>query len=84
MKLLKIKPGIPYELDADDNPTFEEWMQRIDRVVTRAVGLSIHDLPDCTFRDWYEERMRPVWAADAALRRAADLDEDEDEEDAAW
>ncbi len=81
MKLLKIKPGVPHELDPGDNPTFEEWMQRVDRVVTRAVGLSVYDLPDCRYRDWYDERMRPVWAADEALRKAADDMEDDAEEE---
>ncbi len=81
MKLLKIKPGVPHELDPGDNPTFEEWMQRVDRVVTRAVGLSVYDLPDCRYRDWYQERMRPVWAANEALKRATDEMEDEEEEE---
>ena len=30
---IKIKQGVPYELDASDNPTFEKWMERVDSVV---------------------------------------------------
>ena len=67
---LKIKPGVPYELDADDNPTFEKWMDRVDACVWEGVGVSVHDLPDCDFRIWYEERLRPIRAADRAIRRA--------------
>ena len=67
---IRIKPGIPYELDPGDNPTFEQWMARVDRVILTSIGISIHDLPDCPFRDWYDDRLRPVRAAARALERA--------------
>ena len=67
---LKIKEGVPYEMDADDNPTFERWMERVDDVVWRAVGCSVLDLPDCDYWTWYDERLRPVRAAARAVRRA--------------
>ncbi len=81
MKLLEIKPGVPHEMDPDDNPTFEQWISRVDRVLGCVLGLSNRDLPDCPYRDWYEDRMRPVWAAHAVLRRAADDLEDGDDEE---
>ena len=65
---LKIKAGTPHTLDADDNPSFEDWMSRIDRFIGRALGLSIYDLPDCHYREWYERRMRPSRAAARAVR----------------
>ena len=64
---LSIKQGTPYEMDRGDNPTFDEWMRRVDAVMWRAVGVSIHDLPDCDFRTWYDERLRPVRAANRTL-----------------
>lgn len=67
---IKIKQGVPHELDAGDDPTFERWMERVDSVVWRAAGVSVHDLPDCNYRIWYEERLRPVRAAARAVRRA--------------
>jgi len=67
---LRIKEGVPHELDPGDNPTFDEWMDRVDSVVWRAAGCSVHDLPDCNYRDWYDERLRPVRAAARAVRRA--------------
>lgn len=67
---LKVKAGTPRHLDPDDNPAFERWMQRVDAIVVRAIGLSVYDLPDCCYRDWYEDRVRPVYAAQRALRRA--------------
>ena len=67
---IKIKQGIPYEMDTTDNPSFNRWMERVDSVVWKSVGVSVHDLPDCDFRIWYEERLRPVRAAARAVRRA--------------
>lgn len=67
---LKVKPGTPREMDPTDNPTFEQWMGRVDAVCWRCAGLSVYDLPDCLYRDWYDKRLRPVWAAKKALARA--------------
>jgi hypothetical protein len=71
---LKVKAGTPRHLDAGDNPTFERWMQRVDSLVILKCGLSVHDLPDCNYRDWYDDRVRPVYAAQRALRNAGDCD----------
>ena len=68
--IITIKKGVPYELDANDNPSFKCWMKRVDSVVWKMVGMSVHDLPDCNFRIWYDERLRPVRAAARAVRRA--------------
>ena len=70
MKLLKIKPGVPYYMDEDDRPTFNKWMERIDNLFWRFVGLSAHDMPDCPFMDWYEERIQPVFVVNHVLEFA--------------
>jgi hypothetical protein len=70
MELLKVKSGIPAKMNSGDNPTFEEWMKRVDMIIIRACGLSVNDLPDCRFYDWYQQRVRPVHAANRALRYA--------------
>ena len=55
--------------------TFEAWMAKAD-VVCLAIsgeyssGLSIHDLPDCPFRDWFDEGVSPKSAAHRAIRNA--------------
>ena len=67
---LKIKAGTPRRMDDSDTPTFEGWMQRVDALVWRLAGLSAMDLPDSTYRDMYDKRTRPCWAAKRALRRA--------------
>ena len=72
--LIKVKAGIPMHMDDADRPTFEAWMDRIDKVLFRNTGVSSGDLPDCPYRDWYDDRVRPIRAANKALKRAgADL-----------
>ena len=71
MLLIKVKPGVPRKMDATDNRSFGEWMSAVDQCVGLR-GLSVYDLPDCLFRDWYDNRLRPIHAANRALKRAAD------------
>ena len=68
--LLKVKKGTPRTMDETDNRSFEAWMKAIDSILTRYRGLSAYDLPDCCYRDWYDDRLRPVHAANRALRHA--------------
>ena len=44
--------------------SFGSWMAALDQHVIVAVGLSVHDLPDMTFRDWYEDGLTPAEAFD--------------------
>jgi hypothetical protein len=70
MTTIKVKPGTPRKLDDSDNPTFDQWMERIDKIIWHCLFLSIHDLPDINFMDLYEKRTRPIWAAKKAARYA--------------
>ena len=70
MKPLRIKKDVPYYMDDDDRSGFEAWMARIDNLFWRFAGLSVHDMPDCQFMDWYEERIRPVYAVNHVLENA--------------
>ena len=36
-------------------PTFEKWMEKLDMLCDRVTGMSIHDLPDQCYMDWYED-----------------------------
>lgn len=45
--------------------SFDAWMELVDRAVQKRTGLSIHDLEDQPFADWYEDGISP----DAAARR---------------
>lgn len=33
---------------------FDQWLNRVDDECRKVLGLSIHDLPDETWRDWYD------------------------------
>jgi hypothetical protein len=66
--LLKVKKGIGMKMDATDNPTFEQWMVRVDKLLVRACGLSSADLADCMYHDWFDARIRPIRAANKALK----------------
>ena len=68
--LLKVKKGVPQKMDRDDNRSFEGWMRAVDKLVGYR-GLSVYDLPDCCYRDWYDNRLRPIRAANRALKNAA-------------
>ena len=70
--LLKVKKGTPRHMDETDNRSFEAWMTAIDGILTRYRGLSAYDLPDCCYHDWYDARVRPVHAANRALRYATE------------
>lgn len=67
---LRLRKGLSYEMDTNDNPTFRHWMARVEQWRYRAAGISVYDLPDCDYRTWYDERLRPIRAANRALRRA--------------
>lgn len=50
--------------------TFEEWMRAVDVAIAARVGLGSSDLPDCPYRDWYEDGKTPAGAASAAIKAA--------------
>ena len=54
----------------DAKPSFDQWMSAVDQAVKNKVGLSVYDLDDCPFRDWYDHGESPVSAAAHAIRNA--------------
>ena len=44
---------------------FENWFREVDGEVLRLSGLSVRDLPDCPYGDWY-----PMYTARAAAKKA--------------
>lgn len=67
---LKVRKGVPMKMDATDKPTFDEWFARVDRCVQKACGLGVDDLPDVDFMKMYEDRLRPIRAANRVLKYA--------------
>ena len=54
--------------------SFEQWLVQVDNAVWSRVGLGRDDLPDCPYRDWYEEEVSPLRAAIRAIRMANGVD----------
>lgn len=62
---------------------FEEWMEKVNKVLDR-YGITTDDLPDCPYRDWFDDGVLPGAAAGKAIQNAADddgLDGDDYEDD---
>jgi hypothetical protein len=51
--------------------TFEAWMDLVDEICQTKYGVSVYDLADCPYRDWYEDDVTPKSAA-ARARLAQD------------
>lgn len=47
--------------------SFKLWMKKVDVFVEMLAGCSVYDLPDCLFRDWYEDGVTPEEAAARAV-----------------
>lgn len=50
--------------------TFEEWMQKIDKLYQRKLGVSVHDMPDEPWRDFYEDGITPEEIMELAVEGA--------------
>jgi hypothetical protein len=50
--------------------SFDSWFAKVDANVSATVGLSVSDLPDCPFRDWFEDGISPSEAAEMTLEEA--------------
>lgn len=55
-----------------DDQRFHQWKRQVNRLVQSKVGLAADDLPDCPYRDWFDDRMSPKTAAAKAIRNARD------------
>lgn len=53
-------------------PTFEQWMEAVDQHVLNTVGLGYQDLPDCPYRDWYDDGVSAKRAASRAIKAVAE------------
>jgi len=39
--------------------SFNAWMKEVDKLCTKIVGFSVHDLEDYRWRDSYEDELEP-------------------------
>jgi uncharacterized protein DUF5419 len=58
--------------------SFEDWMKKVDELVGQRIGLSVHDLVDCPFRDWFDAGVTPQEAAHDAIRYDGGFDFDDE------
>lgn len=47
--------------------TFDQWMQKVDKIIENVCGLSSQDLPDKNYLDFWEDGYTPTQAAKVAL-----------------
>lgn len=47
---------------------FEQWLEKVDAEVQTETGVSIYDLPDYDYQEWYDEGMTPKKAAKRVVR----------------
>jgi hypothetical protein len=52
------------------NQTFEEWLKQVDRLLVAKTGMDHRDLPDCCYRDMYDDRTPVGAAAKKAIKNA--------------
>jgi hypothetical protein len=53
-----------------DDAAFKVWMGKVNAKVGQKYGLSVDDLPDCPFMDWFDDGMSPAAAANKAAKNA--------------
>ena len=46
---------------------YEHWVRKCDSIVVANVGVSLHDLPDALWKDYYEEKFNPHEAVELAI-----------------
>jgi hypothetical protein len=54
----------------DEGRDFAEWMAQVDSELESMIGLVSADLPDCLWRDWFEDGTSVKEAALQALEDA--------------
>lgn len=59
--------------------TLEDFMRRVDSLVTGALGLSIYDLPDRCYADYFEDGERPATVALRIVRSCRNGGYDDEE-----
>jgi hypothetical protein len=55
--------------------TLDSWMTDVDLACGAMLGLSVYDLPDCPYADWFEDGLTAKQAARRAIRSANGDDE---------
>ena len=54
--------------------SFDDWIEQLDDYVITKVGVSIHDLSDCPYRDYFDEDLTIKEAYDCMTCDCDDLE----------
>lgn len=46
---------------------YDLWLEKVNAIIERETGLSLDDLADCSTRDWFEDGVSPIEAANLVL-----------------
>jgi hypothetical protein len=49
---------------------FDQWLAEVNQIIEDEYGLSLADLPDCSYRDWFDDDLSPEEAAAEAIENA--------------
>jgi hypothetical protein len=52
--------------------TFDQWMREVNHSIALRTGMTSDDLPDCCYRDWYDDGLEAKRAASQAIKAAKD------------
>lgn len=47
--------------------SFDEWMNQVDEVLFKEIGMSHMDIPDQTYRDYFDDGMSPEDAVETIM-----------------
>ena len=49
---------------------FSKWMGKVNARLIEKTGMTSEDLPDCCYRDWFDDGMQPRSAAAQVIKAA--------------
>jgi hypothetical protein len=49
---------------------FDQWYAKANAICCTRLGVSLDDMPDCCYADWYEDGVTPKGAVSRAIRAA--------------
>jgi hypothetical protein len=55
------------DINPNDDPAFQKWMAKVNLLCTIRIAATTDDLPNQTWRAWYDSEMTATEALDAAL-----------------
>ncbi len=67
--ILGMKPSFlqKMRMDADDKPSFDGWLIRVDSYLMSENNTVHTDYPKSNFKFWFDTRMDPKWVAQKVI-----------------